>query len=99
MSEKKYIEVGEAEKFLRALADKKLILTGAEYANGICYAACHIADVPAANVRPVVPGRWVHPVPGDGEVYCSACKRNAPWFYGYGTYEPDICPHCGAIMT
>lgn len=51
--EKKYIEASTAEKFLRDLADDKLLRTGAEYANGIVYAACHIKDAPAANVRPM----------------------------------------------
>lgn len=57
-----------------------------------------ILAVPAADVKPVVRGRWVHPVPGDGEPYCSVCHSEAEYFLGYGTFEPDFCPNCGADM-
>lgn len=43
-------------------------------------------------------GRWVKPVPGDGENYCSVCHTDQPWFYGYGYYDSDYCPNCGARM-
>lgn len=54
--------------------------------------------MPAADVAPVRHGRWIHPVPGDGENHCSVCHAEQPWFYGYGYYEPDYCPNCGALM-
>ena len=47
---------------------------------------------------PFVHARWVKPVPGDGENYCSACKAAQPWFNFYGYFEPDFCPYCGAKM-
>lgn len=47
---------------------------------------------------PVQHGRWVKPVPGDGENYCSVCHAVQPWFYGYGYYDSDYCPNCGACM-
>ncbi len=50
------------------------------------------------TARPLVHARWVKPVPGDGENYCSACKAEQPWFAGYGYFEPDHCPYCGAKM-
>lgn len=53
---------------------------------------------PAADVVEVRHGRWVKPVPGDGENYCSVCKAEQPWFYGYGYFESDYCPSCGARM-
>ena len=53
---------------------------------------------PTADVAPVRHGRWIKPVPGDGENYCSVCHAEQPWFYGYGYYEPDYCPSCGARM-
>lgn len=55
-------------------------------------------DFPAADVVEVRRGRWIKPVPGDGENYCSVCHAEQPWFYGYGYYEPDYCPNCGARM-
>ena len=57
-----------------------------------------IQDMPAADVAPVRHGRWIKPVPGDGENYCSVCHAEQPWFYWYGYYEPDYCPSCGARM-
>ena len=59
---------------------------------------CEIPYVPAADVAEVRHGRWIHPVPGDGENHCSVCHAEQPWFYGYGYYEPDYCPNCGARM-
>lgn len=50
------------------------------------------------DVAPVVHAKWIKPVFGDGENHCSACKAEQPWFFGYGYYEPDFCPNCGAKM-
>lgn len=50
------------------------------------------------TVDPVKHGRWVKPVSGDGEDYCSVCKAEPPWFHPYGYYEPCYCPNCGAKM-
>ena len=66
---------------------------------------CKIADeVPPADVRPVVRGKWIKQNPSnelDGDYYCSAC--------GYGIDIADgsitpfdvgfkFCPNCGADM-
>lgn len=56
-----------------------------------------LREIPEEDVAPVRHGRWIHPVPGDGENYCSVCHAEQPWFYGYGYYEPDYCPNCGAL--
>lgn len=48
--------------------------------------------------RSVRHGRWVKPVPGDGENHCSVCKAPQPWFYDSGYQEYDFCPYCGAKM-
>lgn len=58
----------------------------------------YIASLSAADVAPVRHGRWIKPVPGDGEPYCSECHVEQPWFYGYGYYHRDYCPNCGALM-
>lgn len=55
-------------------------------------------EIQAADVAPMRHGKWIKPVPGDGENYCSVCHAEQPWFYGYGYYEPDYCPNCGARM-
>ena len=57
-----------------------------------------IDSLPVADVVEVRHGRWIHPVPGDGENHCSVCHAEQPWFYGYGYYEPNYCPNCGARM-
>ena len=57
-----------------------------------------IDRIPAADVAPVVHGRW------DGD-NCTVCKL--PWNYnmtqnaddwGYFDPMPDYCPNCGAKM-
>ena len=69
---------------------------------------CFVEDVPAADVAPVVHGRWVNgvierePVIKSGRVYrndtptfkCSECKET---FAGI-TYGFNYCPNCGARM-
>lgn len=57
-----------------------------------------IEDAPAADVAPVVHGRWVNHTKIHGFVYCSACRDvylDAEWLkdgkWGY-------CPNCGAKM-
>lgn len=55
--------------------------------------SCPIWKAPAADVEPVVHGRWIpfhSDVAGDIQ-YCSACE------IGFGA-KMDYCPHCGAKM-
>lgn len=66
-----------------------------------------IADVPTADVRPVVRGEWKED--GEGEIYCSKCGR-----YTYDRHDeiikfngatiialcyPRYCGNCGAEMV
>ena len=60
--------------------------------------SCPIWKAPAADVAPVVHGRWVKHTKMHGFVYCSACKdvyldeewlKDGKWGY---------CPNCGARM-
>ena len=57
-----------------------------------------VENFPAADVAPVVHGRWVKHTRMHGFVYCSVCKdvyldeewlRDGKWGY---------CPNCGAKM-
>lgn len=63
-----------------------------------------IVEAPTVDAVPVVHGRWIVPVPGDGEPYCSACKCDALacgyWFYPTLNryYKTPFCAHCGAKM-
>ena len=54
-------------------------------------AASEIANIPAADMRPVVRGKWVdEPIKGV-KYHCSVCQGrfNYTWHY---------CPNCGADM-
>lgn len=56
--------------------------------------AAMIADaIPAADVAPVVHGRWMpfHSEAAGDIQYCSACE------IGFDA-KTDYCPHCGAEM-
>lgn len=49
----------------------------------------YIRSFPAADVRPVMRGKWIKI---NGLVACSECKENPP-----RTYH-NYCPKCGAMM-
>lgn len=52
-----------------------------------------INSIPAADVAPVVHGRWIpfhSKISGDIQ-YCSACEIGS-------IAKSDYCPHCGAKM-
>lgn len=74
--------------------------SGEHYAYGV--ALREIRNAPAANVAPVVYGRWVRPH-WKNSSYCCDCSecggeamhRDYQW-YKNGIYP--ICPNCGAIM-
>ncbi len=57
-----------------------------------------IRHFPTADVAPVRHGRWITPVPGDGEVYCSECHNEPIYGSMYGVTLSKCCPWCGAIM-
>ena len=50
-----------------------------------------VASPPAANVAPLVHGRWVFG--GDGCVICSKCNEEES-----NNNHRNYCPNCGAIM-
>lgn len=56
-------------------------------------AAYEVSKFPAADVAPVVHGRWIpfrSEAAGDIQ-YCSACDIGCTWM-------PNYCPNCGARM-
>ena len=64
---------------------------------------CPIWTALAADVRPVVRGRWVKQRndPLDGDFYCSACHSRIDIETGLETPIGRglfFCPHCGADM-
>lgn len=86
---------------------KEVYCVGCNSYNGVRCRACGtgdaidiIEDAPAADVAPVVHGRWVDRIVDENEViqpwmkryYCSECLEggNQSWF--------KFCPNCGAKM-
>lgn len=59
------------------------------------YLRIRFKNIPAADVRPVVRGRWE---PDRGWFGCSCCG-GSPIIDKYDEpYLSDFCPHCGADM-
>ena len=57
------------------------------------YAISCVESVPAADVAPVVHGRW------DENGYCINCGKHAPfWSVSSCYYKSSYCPSCGARM-
>lgn len=63
-------------------------------------AAEAIKLVPAADVVERKKGKWIRPVPGDGEPHCSECKAEAPLSCGRFLHHEytNFCPNCGADL-
>lgn len=61
-----------------------------------------IAIAPAADVTPVVHGRWICINKRYGEYECSVCHgvdANCSDYYGiHAVTEQEFCPNCGAKM-
>lgn len=59
-----------------------------------------VGSAPAADVAPVVHGRWIWA--DDGYLRCSQCGQKAPVLTQYQdepmTTATDYCPNCGAKM-
>lgn len=83
----------------------------AEYVNkSMLYSLCeprgvvtlHVSDIDtlhSADVAPVRHGRWVKPVPGDGDPCCSECKAKQLYLPYVGYFYSKYCPYCGAKMV
>lgn len=85
------------------LIDGKKLLDKCESWNGYGWqhSMCREKDIrnaPAIDAEPVRHGRWVKPVPGDGEPYCSECKAKQLYLPYVGYFHSKYCPYCGAKM-
>lgn len=65
-----------------------------EYYDALDIALASMCSVSRDTVDKAWRGEWVEEVIKN----CSECHAEQPWFYGYGYYEPDYCPNCGARM-
>lgn len=68
------------------------------YEQGWDDALCCLEHIPAADVAPVVHGRWVSISHKLARV-CSVCNRDEP--YKFADIDADVydyCPNCGARM-
>lgn len=69
--------------------------TSGDYAT----AFAEICNIPAADISPVVHGRWEQDA--DGDWYCTNCYEVVA-IYDNGrerTYLKPYCPNCGAYMN
>ena len=55
-------------------------------------------NIPPADVRPVVRGRWIWSGKERDRPYCSECLNDAFWDNDYGFVTENYCPICGADM-
>ena len=86
MAEKEYLERAALE---HQFMTKRQYLTK----DMVMDAAYEINKFPAADVAPVVHGRWIpfHSTAAGDIQYCSACDIGCTW-------RPNYCPNCGALM-
>lgn len=72
------------------------------YISGDGYAyvqSMNIMDIPAADVAPVVRGKWLLEREPDGTPYCFHCSVCDDDFSIIGiTTKYNFCPNCGALM-
>jgi hypothetical protein len=57
-----------------------------------------VADAPAADVQPVVHGKWIPVTNGRGGSECNVCHAYAPSLQSGAEYKSHFCPNCGARM-
>lgn len=86
-----------AEYIKREEFYEQMNATGAEFS--LCDALEMIEKFPAADVAPVVHGRWEIRPTGmatdtgpEYKAYCTVCNEPNK------QYRPPFCPHCGAKM-
>ena len=70
-----------------------LIWKSVHSAGKLLFADNALKEIPPADVRPVVRGKWIDYDDDYGAYCCSVCEQNAP-----EDTEWPYCPHCGAYM-
>ena len=92
-----YIERGTGVSIFRAKANMAVLMDAAPYFEK---AAQMLEQLPAADVAPVVHGRWIGaPLCGNDNCRCSECGS---WHNIHANLRGEImqkyCPNCGAKM-
>ena len=91
---KKALVAREIRKLLRVRESAvDIFQAGFEY--GVDKAWANINKIPAADVAPVVHGRWVY---HNFDTICSECRKSAIFDEWEQQAETEFCPHCGAKM-
>lgn len=96
-----YIERSAGVSILRAKANMAVLMDAAPYFEK---AAQMLEKLPAANVAPVVYGRWIswekagNFVPSPDRHECSVCHDAAQVLVNGLELLSDYCPNCGAMM-
>lgn len=92
-----YIKREAAVKAVEKYGLTNGVVWGRHTGLAICIAS-EIADIPAADVAPVVHGRWEQDA--DGDWYCTNCDEVVAICESgrERTYRKPYCPNCGAMM-
>ena len=92
-----YIKREAAVKAVEKYGLTNGVVWGRHTGLAICIAS-EIADIPAADVAPVVHGRWEQNA--DGDWYCTNCNEVVAICESgrERTYRKPYCPNCGAKM-
>lgn len=85
----------EREKI--GLTDFEIAMCNGDYKEGMKMLLDKIASIPAADVRPVVRGKWTR---RKSKLYtmCSACGYGYSNSHYHEVEEFKFCPNCGAMM-
>lgn len=86
MAEKEYIERDKI-----GLTNFEIIMCRGNYKEALKILFNKIESIPAADVRPVVRGKWVDESIKGVRYHCSVCQ-------GRFDYTWHFCPNCGADM-
>lgn len=90
-----YIERAVAFDAITDLAGKAPTRSAYE---AVWKSARELKKIPAADIAPVVHGRWVS-VPGKRDRICSRCQRDEPYKNAADDAKVfEYCPYCGAKM-
>ncbi len=99
----KYIELEKALQRFEEIKKNTTLLNGRFYLDGVM---AILETIPAADVAPVVHGRWTTP---RAIIECSKCGFGMfpdGYFFEFGEcvhayesqYRPNFCPNCGAKL-